>query len=628
MKRSLLAVVGMALSAGAIHSEELVTVDGTSMIRTYLATVETAEPSVDRVGQCVDGTPPADTLDFNVFDLSGAFGSNPVYSYLDITCIKVDSTEHSYIYVQKDLWGGPLIYQAVVNRFIRDLEESTPSTAEGRDVVPSIDPESGMIDIMNEHVFPLPRGDNPRDVDGRDRFFFVFVDIPDAYPPIAVNGYFTDVNELCDSQVQSRYPSDYAKGLRSNEKECLILDVDPSLGPLFQDRVRGVPAHEFSHLLQWFADPTEVAWLNEGLADLAAELVGYPATGHYDAFFDDRETNSLVNWENSQADYGHAALFVRYVADHGPDTSAGRWSHMEGTRGIFQSGFHGPSGVTNGLLDVGDTRGFESLYRDFSVALLLLDDELDEGRWGFPPGGASFDRRSGSFNDEDLSGIVGADSAGVAVAGLSYGARYVQFEQFQADSVYVGLASADAGLRGALVLGIDGGGDPMDVTPLEVLELDPQLVGGGRFLAETVLPPIGNRSLGEPDRVLLVADYLASGSSEFTTYVKGEASAPPVLEADAVLGQVQVRPNPLDPARGAAFDWPLRFFVPVYVPPNDVTVTIYDVSGGLVRRIPYDAGRFEWDGKNDEGHPVASGLYVWVVGLEGLYRTGIVAVVR
>ena len=37
----------------------------------------------------------------------------------------------------------------------------------------------------------------------------------------------------------------------------------------------GTFAHEYQHLLQYYQDPNEVSWVNEGLSDFAETLTGY-----------------------------------------------------------------------------------------------------------------------------------------------------------------------------------------------------------------------------------------------------------------------------------------------------------------------------------------------------------------
>lgn len=102
----------------------------------------------------------------------------------------------------------------------------------------------------------------------------------------------------------------------------------------------GTFAHEYQHLLEYYASPGETTWLNEGLADYAQSLVGYVDTripygqpnadSHIGCFQGFAGTsafpycgaeNSLTQWEDqgspsTLSDYGAAYSFVTYVADH------------------------------------------------------------------------------------------------------------------------------------------------------------------------------------------------------------------------------------------------------------------------------------------------------------------------
>jgi len=63
------------------------------------------------------------------------------------------------------------------------------------------------------------------------------------------------------------------------------------------------------------------------------------------------------------------------------------------------------------------------------------------------------------------------------------------------------------------------------------------------------------------------------------------------------------------------------------------TVTIYDVSGRVVRRLldrelPPGPSCVQWDGRSESGQRVASGCYLYAVSAGGETRSGKVLVVR
>jgi hypothetical protein len=75
----------------------------------------------------------------------------------------------------------------------------------------------------------------------------------------------------------------------------------------------------------------------------------------------------------------------------------------------------------------------------------------------------------------------------------------------------------------------------------------------------------------------------------------------------------QNAPNPFNPATMIRFDLPQ---------PGRVLLTVYDMSGRLVRTLahgPYEAGvyRVPWDGRNEAGRAVASGVYFYQLDAPG-----------
>ncbi|RNL63143.1 peptidase M6 [Nocardioides marmoriginsengisoli] len=99
----------------------------------------------------------------------------------------------------------------------------------------------------------------------------------------------------------------------------------------------GTFAHEYQHLLEYYADADEESWINEGLSDWAQTLVGYVdpsiapdkpgADSHLSCFqgFADPAfggpENSLTEWQDQGGpeilcDYGAAYSFMEYLASH------------------------------------------------------------------------------------------------------------------------------------------------------------------------------------------------------------------------------------------------------------------------------------------------------------------------
>lgn len=572
----------------------------------------------EQAGRCEEGGEPGPSETFNIFDLTNLddLGGE------DVPCTRVAVTDHAYVYVETALWGGSLINQGVIDSFLNLFESATPEVSDPPYVYPSIDPSAGILDILDSHLRRLPDSTDDKDADGRDPIFIVFADIPDGYRrpgDLAVNGYFSSVNELCANEFDD-YANRYAdwgrardRGLDTNVKEMLVLDIDPSLGSGFRDLVRGVPAHELQHLLHWFADERESTWLDEGIADLTAELVGFPAVGHYQSFLDDHDKTSLARWEQLQEDYGHAGLFMRYLADHPAGGAAERWANMDAVRAIMASADSAVAGVEDGLSRVGDSRSMTDLYLDFSLAMVLQDRDFEDGRYGMPAGGVELEPKNGKFNDALLTDIGVGPVLTDQVTSLT--ARYISLEPFSADSIFVGL-SGPTGLAGRAVLGFAGASDdPVDLSPVEVLDLLTVSTEGSNDVMEALLTDVGIRG----DRVLVVATWLdpaapGGGVANYSAYAAGDASDP-----GSCLSLLRVGPNPVDPAR-AGFTWPVRFFGGGAVPAC-AEILVFDAAGRRVATI--DQSPFAWQGEG-----VAAGLYHWIARGDGQVKRGTIAVLR
>ena len=99
----------------------------------------------------------------------------------------------------------------------------------------------------------------------------------------------------------------------------------------------GTFAHEYQHLLEYYQDPDEVNWVNEGTSDWAQTLTGYvdpridvankDADGHMACFAGfagaryGGPENSLTQWSDQGGpeilcDYGAAYSFMEYLASH------------------------------------------------------------------------------------------------------------------------------------------------------------------------------------------------------------------------------------------------------------------------------------------------------------------------
>lgn len=143
----------------------------------------------------------------------------------------------------------------------------------------------------------------------------------------------------------------------------------------------GTFAHEYQHLLHDDYDSDEENFVNEGLSMFAEFLTGYIVGNDAYSTFEALPENSLNIWGDQGgreivADYGMVFLYQMYLYENfGPE--------------FIQAEFHNPD---NGITGINSTlatnrkwrkNSFESLYHDFSVAVLIDDVKFKNGRYGF-----------------------------------------------------------------------------------------------------------------------------------------------------------------------------------------------------------------------------------------------------
>ncbi|WP_337062537.1 hypothetical protein [Kineococcus sp. G2] len=174
--------------------------------------------------------------------------------------------------------------------------------------------------------------------------------------------------------------------------ECADYLQRSGLGEPAARTYEGTFAHEYQHLLEHYADPDEVSWVNEGLSMWSEALLGFsnpapaPNTDEADSYlatflgFNDQPAyggpeQSLTLWGDQGApeilaDYGSAYAFMLYLH--------GRFGGDE-----FMTALHNqPEGGLAGLDAVLRERGYDvrsqDVLHDF-LAAMAVDAALDAG---------------------------------------------------------------------------------------------------------------------------------------------------------------------------------------------------------------------------------------------------------
>jgi hypothetical protein len=224
----------------------------------------------------------------------------------------------------------------------------------------------------------------------------------------------------------------------------------------------GVIAHELQHLVHDYSDANELSWVNEGLADFAMFLNGYPTGGSHITYHQvfHRET-SLTRWAGGLENYGAAYTFFQYLWEQagGNGTKAGDAqfepdSEYDGVAGdlliktIFEEQANGMEGVQNAIdtyntLNIGagnDLPSVEELFKQWSVAVYLDDESsdlydikaidiggVDSQGWTIDIANDEFFKNRGSYNGATPEGRFAHDPHVPAQSALPFGTSYETF---------------------------------------------------------------------------------------------------------------------------------------------------------------------------------------------------------
>jgi immune inhibitor A len=161
----------------------------------------------------------------------------------------------------------------------------------------------------------------------------------------------------------------------SNERD--IIYVSPNSGPIGSSGFASLVAHELQHLFQWYSLPGGDNWINEGSSELAVQLAGYRVRGSDSAYLASPDTQ-LTAWASdiaqSGAHYGASYLFMSYFTERfGPEALVD----------LFRSQGRGPDLFNYFLASQGSHLSFDDLFADWTVANLIDEPDIEDGRYGY-----------------------------------------------------------------------------------------------------------------------------------------------------------------------------------------------------------------------------------------------------
>jgi hypothetical protein len=230
----------------------------------------------------------------------------------------------------------------------------------------------------------------------------------------------------------------------SNQREMVYLNLN--LRPFGGEQYRYVLAHELQHLIHQASDPGEDTWLNEGLSEASARLVG-GGTGFQNSFLE-RPDTALTAWSDLEASaphYGAASLFVAYLLEQSGGDALD----------LIEEQADGIEGVEAFLRATGEERSFGEFAGDWAVANLL---DQPAGPYGY----ARLEPEAAATQSVEAAGLVEGEVG-------QYAADYLDLlaEDFPAGAqlTFTGApetaaVAAQAGAKGAFWW--SGSGDGID----------------------------------------------------------------------------------------------------------------------------------------------------------------------
>jgi len=328
--------------------------------------------------------------------------------------------------------------------------------------------------------------------------------------PSFLSGFVSSAfNQMLDRNVMTIDAYDWAHRTGANPPDEPT--GDPCTSRASRPRgYEGVFAHEWQHLLQYYADPAEADWLNEGLSDYATNLTGYsdPTRTVYEAGHDGHlrcfqgygttktaynpnpvdcggPENSLTLWGESAsqpallADYGNAYGFLLYLKSRfGVDFVSAL--HRDGSRQGLDS--------LAALLSARGVTDVSKVLHDYQTMVLtdaILDDSRTSVALGISKGAATAANFRSSLNLANPSTHV---TPGAAPNGADYvslgGGSSLRSVSFRGDRILPPRPLEWTVSDGVLFSGNNSSSDASAVTSVTVPQADPVLTFQASYGAE------------------------------------------------------------------------------------------------------------------------------------------------
>lgn len=413
-------------------------------------------------------------------------------------------------------------------------------------------PDQGIFQLNTDNFGPPPDR-----LDDDSRIYVVLYD----WDTSLADGYWNVGDEFPDNPP----------GNPSNECECLYVDAstaDPG-GPSGA-YLTAVMAHEFEHMIHWNGDINESPWVDEGLAELAMWFYGNPdpIVG-----FNGNPDRNLTDF-SSPADYIKTYLWSLYLYEH--------FGGSPTILALVANPLNSIDGVQSTLEAMGYTETVAEVVRDWATANYLDDPSIDGGKY--------------NYEGEDLPPFFSVLKSSYPVDPVNtslnhWAGEYVKF--INGEPQQLNFDGADGVNWYARVVKYSA------ATPLSVEDVSLDGGAAGSF-------PLSGFGTDYEEVVMVVVDASPSGS---TLYEYSTGQIPSAVDGPlAVSSGIRLRKagtNPFTSSTAVMLDLERS---------ARIQATIHDASGARVktltlRSMAAGSHLLRWNGRNDAGAPVPSGVY-------------------
>jgi hypothetical protein len=170
----------------------------------------------------------------------------------------------------------------------------------------------------------------------------------------------------------------YPRAVNPRSNEYAMIYVNLNILRPGQAGFDSTIVHELQHLAHFGRCPNQEGWVDEGASELASRIAGYE--GGPPAAFTARPDTQLTTWANQPADaarhYQASYLFLRYVAERA-------WQALPR---VFATCARGEALFASFLAEEPLAPDLDSLFADWTVANLLQDNSVADGRYAYANG--------------------------------------------------------------------------------------------------------------------------------------------------------------------------------------------------------------------------------------------------